>query len=124
MAVFIRHVEHGLVLPNVGKVAVDGARNRDLLKRHAQLVAEDLGVGARAVRRAEARHRHGQHVLRRAAELLHRAHGHEEREAAVQPARDADDGCLCVRMCDALGQTVRLHGKNELAALGASLSGR
>ena len=118
LTVFIRHVKHGLVLPNVGKVAVDGARDRDLLKRHAQLLTEDLGVGARAVRCAEARHRHGQHVLRRAAELLHRAHGHEQGEAAVQPAGDADDGGLCVRMGDALGQTVRLHGKNELAALG------
>ena len=119
LAVFIRHVEHGFVLPNVGKVTVDGARDRDLLKGHAQLVAEDLGVGARAVRRAEARHRHGQHVLRRTAELLHRAHGHEQGEAAVQPAGDADDGRFCVRMGDAFGQPISLHGEDELAALGA-----
>ena len=119
LAVFIRHVEHGFVLPDVGKVAVDGARDRDLLKRHAQLLAEDLGVRAGAVRRAEARHRHGQHVLRRAAELPHRAHGNEQGECAVQPAGDADDGGLCMRVGDAFGQPVGLHGEDELAALGA-----
>ena len=121
LAVFIRHVEHGFVLPDVGKVAVDGARDRDLLKRHAQLAAEDLGVRAGAVRRAEARHRHGQHVLRRAAELPHRAHGNEQGECAVQPAGDADDGGPCVRVGDALGQPIGLHGEDELAALGAGV---
>ena len=119
LAVFIRHVERGFVLPDVGKVAVDGARDRDLLKCHAQLLAEDLGVRARAVRRAEARHRHGQHVLCRAAEPLHRVHGHEQRKAAVQSAGDADDGGLGVRVGNALGQPVGLHGEDELAALGA-----
>ena len=74
------------------------------------------------MRRAEARHRHGQHILCRTAELLHRAHGHEQRETAVQPAGDADDGGLGVRVGDALGQPVGLHGEDELAALGAAAS--
>ena len=41
---------------------------------------------------AEAGHGHGQHVGGGAAQLLHGTHGHQQGQAAVQPARDADDG--------------------------------
>ena len=40
-------------------------------------------------------------------------------KAAVQSAGDADDGGLGVRVGNALGQPVGLHGEDELAALGA-----
>ena len=70
---------------------------------------------------AEAGHGHGQHIAGGAAQLLHGADGHQQGEAAVQTARDADDRRLGVGMLEPLGEAVGLHFQNQLTALGPAV---
>ena len=70
---------------------------------------------------AKAGHGHGQHIGGGAAQLLHGADSHQQGKAAVQTARNADDGCFGAGVLKPLGQAVGLHLQNQLTALGAQL---
>ena len=102
LSVLIRHILYIFALPDVREVAADGVCDLNFPEADAELVAEDLRVRARAVCRAEARHGDCQNVGHRAAQPLHRAHRHQQRQAAVEPSGNADHGGLRVRVLDAL----------------------
>ena len=100
-------------------MALDGLGDVDLAERHAQSLAQNLGVGAGALRRAEAGHRQGHNILRVAAQHLTGAHGHQQGQAAVQPAGDTQHAALGVGVLHALGKALGLDAQNQLAPLGA-----
>ena len=77
LPVFKGDVQHGLILPDVRKVAAHGVGNADLLKAYAQLPAQNLGVAAGALGGAKAGHGHCQHIGGGAVQLLHGAHCHQ-----------------------------------------------
>ena len=92
--------------------------NVDFGKADVQLVTEDLRIAAGALGGAKAGHGHGQHIGGGAAQLLHGADSHQQGKAAVQTARNADDGCFGAGVLKTLGQAVGLHLQDQLAALG------
>ena len=121
LPVFKGDIQHGLVLPDIGKVAAHGAGNAYLLKAYAQLPAQNFGVAAGALGGAKAGHGHRQHIGGGAVQLLHGAHCHQQGKTAVQAAGNANDRCFCVGVLQPLGKAVGLHLQNQLAAGGAAL---
>ena len=94
----------GFVLADVGKVAAHGLSDVYMLQRHAQRLAKALGIGARALRSAEARHRYGDDVRERALQQGKGPNGDEQCKAAVQSAGDADNSGFSMRMFQTLFQ--------------------
>ena len=121
LTVLERHVQHAFILPDVGKMAVDGVGDVDLGEADVQFVAQNFRIAAGALGGAEAGHGHGQHIGGGAAQLLHGADGHQQSKAAVQPAGDADDRRFGVGVFQPLGKAVGLHLQDQFAALGAAL---
>ena len=114
LAVFIGHVVHRFVMADVGEVLPDGGGNVDLLHADAQLLAKLHGIGLRALRGAEAGHRDALDLLPAAPAEVERAHAHEKRERAVEPAGDAEHDGLRVRMLDPLFKALRLDAQDRL----------
>ena len=83
LPIFKRHVKIRLALADVSKMAADGIGDRNFPKLHAELLAKDLRVRARALRRAEAGHGDSENVLHWASELFHRVHRDKKRKAAI-----------------------------------------
>ena len=121
LPVFKGDIQHGLILPDIGKVAAHGVGNANFLKAYAQLPAQNFGVAAGALGGAKAGHGHRQHIGGGAVQLLHGAHCHQQGKTAVQAAGNANDRCFCVGVLQPLGKAVGLHLQNQLAAGGAAL---
>ena len=83
---------------------------------HAQRLAQ-----AQHARPVALRLRDGEDIVPRAAEQIHRARAHEQGEHAVAIVRHGQQGRPAAGVQQALAQTVRLHGQQELRALCALL---
>ena len=101
-------------------MAAHGVGNVDLAKAYAQLIAQDLGIAACAFGGAEAGHGNGQNILGIAVQNAHGAHSHQQRQAGIQAAADADHRRFGPGVFKALGKAVGLHFQNQLAAFGTA----
>ena len=77
LPIFKCDVKHGLALADVGKVAAHRVRNGNFRELYTQLLTQNLCIGARPLRRAEAGHGDGKNVLHGTLQALHGAHGDE-----------------------------------------------
>ena len=91
-------------------------RDVDRLQRHAQPRAEPFGIPLRARRRAESRQREGVDARAVQPQPVERLHADEERERAVESAREADHDVPAPDRLQARREPRGLDGQDLLAA--------
>ena len=119
LAVFKGHIIGVRVLADIGKVAFHRVGNVDFGKADAQCFAQNLRVGAGALGSSKAGHGNGNNVLGVTAQHLAGAHGNQQSQAGIQPARNTHNSALGVGVLHTLGKALSLDAQNQLAALGA-----
>ena len=79
------------IVAYVREMLRNGCTDRDLPCIHSECSHKVGGIGVRAFRGAEARHRDGDDALPVVAEAVESRSRHKQRQSGIKPARDTQD---------------------------------
>ncbi len=103
LGVFIGHVVYIRILADIPEMLLHGLADIHAAEGDAQCLAKRLGVIARSIRGTKAGHGHGQGILGASSEQRQRPCHHQQGQAGIQPAGNADYQLFRPNMGRALG---------------------